>query len=340
MEELPDEMALLVLRHIEPLRDTAAVSGTCRRWRRLMLDPHLWSLFHLRTFPTHLTTTPSSSSTTTTTTTANLYDPTSSAAAACAAPELGWRKSFAASARLLKEAMTNRGDVELARRHGYDVLPLAAARTGCLPLAERAMADFGGLHATTAASGLAHVSFSPERGLVDECLFRACTGGFAPIAQVRRCHHQQPAALVLMPHTRTRLMLMTVVWWWRLQLFLGLGARMRGVDFTHAAVCSGNRQLVALLLDHALAGKRTGYGGVWLTDPRLLPAAAERSDVEMLRLLIDRGAATRSLEAIATAAKAGSVACAQLLIDSGFCYPPVPVRDVRTVSHRFNSDLA
>jgi hypothetical protein len=154
---------------------------------------------------------------------------------------LGWRKSFAASATLLKEAMTNRGDIRFARLNGCDVLPLAAARTGCLPLAERAMANFS---------------------------FAAAAG------------------------------------------------------------------------DHALAGKPTGYGGVWLTDPRVLPAAAERSDVKMLRFLIDRGATTQSLEAIATAAKAGSVACVRLLIDSGFCFPPVPVRDVRTVSHRFNSDLA
>jgi hypothetical protein len=105
---------------------------------------------------------------------------------------------------------------------------------------------------------------------------------------------------------------------------------MRDVAFTHAAVRSGNRQLVALLLDHALAGKPTGYGGVWLTDPRVLPAAAERSDVEMLRFLIDRGATTRSLGVIATAAKAGSVACVQLLIDRGFCFPPAPVRSART----------
>jgi hypothetical protein len=51
MEELPDEVTLLMLAHIDPLRDTAAVSGTCRKWWRLMLDPHLWKGFHHRTFP-------------------------------------------------------------------------------------------------------------------------------------------------------------------------------------------------------------------------------------------------------------------------------------------------
>jgi hypothetical protein len=323
MEELPDEMALLVLSHIEPLRDTAAVSGTCRRWRRLMLDPHLWSLFHLRTFPTHLTTTTPSSTT--------ALDGSASSAAA---PEGGWRQSFAAAARLLKEAMTNPDDVEIARLYGYDVLPLAAARTGCLPLAERAMAKLSAAAAKRSKRAvparLARVGYGFSRGLIDECLFRACTGGFAPIAQVRR-HHQRSSS-----HRMCTLMMLWCRWW--LQLFLGLGAKVRDAYTTHAAVLSGNRQLVALLLDHGRKrGRHHGGGGVggsvWLRDPRVLAAAAGRGDVEMLRLLIARGATTQSLLAIAKAAQAGSVASVQLLIDSGFCFPPAPVRDARMHTH-------
>ncbi len=47
MEELPEKVMLLMLAHIDPLCDMVAVSGTCRKWRHLMLD----SYTHLHSFP-------------------------------------------------------------------------------------------------------------------------------------------------------------------------------------------------------------------------------------------------------------------------------------------------
>jgi hypothetical protein len=170
MEELPDEVAVLVLQHIEPLRDTAAVSGTCRRWRQLMLDPHLWSLFHHRTFPstTYPDPPPPSEST-------------------------NWRLAFAERARKLRRALRRTEDIKLARGaagHGALVRMLAAAEAGCLPLAERALTELVGVHGGgDGGHGVIHTNYGDPlyggRSVIDECLHRACCIGSTPVAEVR-----------------------------------------------------------------------------------------------------------------------------------------------------------
>ncbi len=167
MEELPDEVTLLLLAHIDPLRDTAAVSGTCRKWRRLMLDPHLWKGFHHRTFPTQL----------------RVEDEKDESGAA--GPR-AWRHSYLAKARHLKRLL-DKPPVGEGGNHGR---VMAAALVGCLPLAEREVARLVAAHGGDPGvlSILTYSPFgfktAPTASVMCECLRRACLAGSLPLAQV------------------------------------------------------------------------------------------------------------------------------------------------------------
>jgi len=171
MEELPDEVTLLVLAHIDPLRDTAAVSGTCRKWRRLMLDPHLWKGFHHRNFPTQLR--------------AEDEKDEKDQESGAAGPR-PWRHSYLEKARHLKRLLDN-PPIGEGGNHGR---VMAAALVGCLPLAEREVARLVAAHGgyPRLLSTLTYSPFggktTPTASVVCECLRRACLAGSLPLAQV------------------------------------------------------------------------------------------------------------------------------------------------------------
>jgi hypothetical protein len=173
MEELPDEVTLLVLAHIDPLRNTAAVSGTCRKWRRLMLDPHLWKGFHHRTFPTQLQVEDEKE------------DEKDQESGAATHPR-AWRHSYLEKARHLKRLL-DKPPVGEGGNHGR---VLAAALVGCLPLAEREVARLVAAHGGDPGllSTLTYSPFgykaTPTASVVCECLRRACLAGSLPLAQV------------------------------------------------------------------------------------------------------------------------------------------------------------
>ena len=174
MEELPDEVTLVVLAHIDPLRDTAAVSGTCRKWRRLMLDPHLWKGFHHRTFPTHLRAEDEKD---------EKDEKDESGAATRPRP---WRHSYFEKARHLKRLL-DKPPVGEGGNHGR---VMAAALVGCLPLAEREVARLVAAHGGDPGV-LSTLTYSPVGGktmptasVLCECLRRACLAGSLPLAQV------------------------------------------------------------------------------------------------------------------------------------------------------------
>jgi hypothetical protein len=180
MEALPDELTLAVLCHIQPLRDTAAVSLTCRRWSQLMLDPPLWQHFHHRAFPVH-------------------SDPPAAPTAADGPPRLlryrpmhvevvkpmNWRHSFTVRAWQLKAAIEDSHERKKAEKNGYDVRLLAAAQVGCLPLAQRLVAQFVAKHGDRSCD----VPYGEDaRGnirVVDQCLRLSCMAGSTPTAQVQ-----------------------------------------------------------------------------------------------------------------------------------------------------------
>jgi hypothetical protein len=225
MELLPDELILAMLSHIDPLRDTAAATATCRRWRAVMFDPRLWRLFHLRVFPTRWQP-PLDEDYTTGPTLDPVVSPTGWVRS--------WRRSFVTKARRLQQALND--DKAQSDYEGLEWRLVAAAKAGCLPLVQRYAADLcdllerRGLGAESLPTLTCHNHHPVPRKLVE--------GNLLHVALCSACAaHSAPTAKAL----------------------LALGAQVKSPVSTGgpqrksplvAAAASRNVELAAMLLDH------------------------------------------------------------------------------------------
>jgi hypothetical protein len=211
MEELPDELVVKVFAELNPMRDTAAVNLTCRRWQMLMTDPHLWRKFNRLFFPTHFAA-PASD---------NLPPPGADwprdlgreFGVVGSATEEPWRRRFAAKVRQLQgrlvadlsKALVLRCPANWKRRQarGSSLSPtevaaltrvLAAADVGSVVLARRWIDELPQASASAPpASLLLGARFDAKHtwgrkgwnaSVVSDCLYRACRAGSSPTAKV------------------------------------------------------------------------------------------------------------------------------------------------------------
>jgi hypothetical protein len=225
MEQLPDEVMLEVLGHVDPLCDTAAVTGVCRRWDRLMHDEQLWCRFHVRVFP---------------------------AACSLLATADGWRRSFVARASRIKavQDVNRRRTLSQAQFDGFDRCLVAASCEGCLPLVRRYVAALCDMLASrglpagpeSQLASLVVANPNPARwsgvkcNLLHVALRGACSAASVPVARLLLELGAKVADPMLMTPTRQS----------------DHGAPLL------CAAASGNVELAATLLDHGADVNKDG----------------------------------------------------------------------------------
>jgi hypothetical protein len=216
MEELPDELVIKVFAELNPMRDTAAVNLTCRRWRILMTDPHLWRKFNQLFFPTHFAAPASDNAD-------DLPPPGADwprdlgreFGVVGSATEEPWRRRFAAKVRQLQvrlvadlsKALVLRcpANWKWSQARGSSLSPtevtaltrvVAAADVGSVVLARRWIDELSQASASAPPPGeslLSGARFVAKRSwdregwnvsVVSDCLYRACRAGSSPTAKV------------------------------------------------------------------------------------------------------------------------------------------------------------
>lgn len=308
--ELPDELVLAVLSHIDPLRDTAAVTATCRRWRRFMFDPHLWRQFHLRVFPTRWQPPLDEDHAT---------DATLGPVVSPAGGVQSWRLSFVAKASRLKQALND--DKARSDYEGLEWDLVAAANAGCLPLVRRYAADLSdllvrrGLGAESLATLTCH-NHHPvhwkrvEGNLLHVALCGACAAHSAPTAKALLELGAQVKSPVSTGGPRQKSPLVDAAASHNVEfaaMLLDHGADPNGDDPLLAAAREGDMAMIEMLLRRRAR-----------PDGSAIIAAAQGGHTDAVKLLFDGGCNLKHVyNALEVAVRNGHVDTARLLIDHG-----------------------